>query len=81
MIKFASVALTAALGAAALAQSLPAAADPAVVVEVPARSGAIVAPAGFIPAHYRAYDGHDRYWHHRHERFDRFHHRRHWYWY
>jgi hypothetical protein len=34
---------------------------------------------GFIAAHYRTYDGHDRYWHRRHERFDRFHHR--WYWY
>jgi hypothetical protein len=66
MMKLTSVALSAALGVAAVAASLPAAACP--VVEV-------VRPVGYVPVHYRPYYAHARYWHPEVVRFDRFHHR------
>jgi hypothetical protein len=69
MIKLASFALSAAVGIAGVAQSLPAAACPA---GVGYRAGVVVAPAGYFPVHYRPYYVHDRYWHHD-DRYDRFH--------
>jgi hypothetical protein len=69
MIKLASFALSAALGVAGVAQSLPAAAYPV----VSAREGVVVAPAVYVPIRYRPYYVHDRYWHHGYYRYDRFH--------
>jgi hypothetical protein len=64
MYKIASVALTAALGVAGVAQSQPAEAHPYVVVE----------PYAFAPAYYAPYYWHGQYWHGRywHHGYDRY---------
>jgi len=83
MIKLTSLALTAALGVAAAVSISPAVAGPAVVVAVPVPAVTVGAPVAYVPAYYRPYFGHDRYWGHDHRwhrgawRYDRFHHR--WY--
>jgi hypothetical protein len=70
MIKLASFALSAALGVAGVAQSVPAAACPTAGIVY--RGGAV--PVAYYPERFRPYFVHDRYWHHRYEHFDRFHH-------
>ena len=79
MYKFASVALTAALGVAGVAQSVPAEAHPYVSVGIGFPSAAVVEPFAYAPAYYRTYYyGHGRYWRHDYDRDrdDRFHRRR-----
>ena len=78
MYKFASVALTAALGVAGVAQSVPAEAHPYISVGIGFPSVAVVEPFGYAPAHYRPYHyEHGRYWRHDYDRDrdDRFHRR------
>lgn len=81
MYKIASVALTAALGVAAVTQSAPAEAHPYVSVDI-GLPGIAVAPFayaspyyGYAPAYYRPYYyAHGGYWRRDFDR-DRFHHR------
>ena len=78
MYKFASVALTAALGVAGVAQSVPAEAHPYISVGIGFPSVAVVEPFGYAPAYYRPYYyEHGRYWRHDYDRDrdDRFHRR------
>ncbi len=65
MIKFACLALSAALGVAGLVQSQSAGACPA--------AGAAVAPVVLYPIHARPYYVLVRDWHRQHERFARWH--------
>jgi hypothetical protein len=76
MYKFASVALTAALGVAGVAPSVPAEAHPYVSVGFPVV--AVVEPFAYAPAYDRPYYyAHGRYWRHDYDRDrdDRFHRR------
>jgi hypothetical protein len=78
MYKFASVALTAALGVAGVAQSVPAEAHPYVSVGIGFPGVAVVEPYAYAPAYYGAYYyAHGRYWRHDYgrDRDDRFHRR------
>ena len=78
MYKFASVALTAALGVAGVAQSVPAEAHPYVSVGIGFPGVAVVEPFAYAPAYYGPYYyAHGRYWRHDHDRDrdDRFHRR------
>jgi len=76
MYKIASVALTAALGIAGVAQSQSAEAHPYVAIGYP--GPVVVAPYGYAPAFYGPYYyGHGRYWHHGYDRY-RYEHFRHW---
>ena len=82
MYKIASVALSAALGVAAVAQSTPAEAHPYVSVGLGLPGVAVVDPFVYAPGYYAPYYyahgrywrrdfGRDRYDHFRHERWDR----------
>jgi hypothetical protein len=69
MYKIASVALTAALGIAGVAKSVPAEAHPYVSVAIGLPGVAVVAPVayapdyyGYTPAYYRPYYANGRYW-------------------
>jgi hypothetical protein len=78
MYKFASVALTAALGVAGVAQSAPAEAHPYVSVGIGLPGVAVVDPFYYAPAYYGPYySAHGRYWHRDYDRDrdDRFHRR------
>jgi len=75
MYKIASIALTAALGIAGVAQTQTAEAHPYVSVAYP--GAVVVQPYGYVPAYYAPYYWHGRYWHHGYERY-RFDHGRHW---
>jgi len=78
MYKIASVALTAALGIAGVAQSQPAEAHPYVGVGIGYPGAVVVEPVGYAPGFYRPYDyWHGRYWHHGYDRY-RYEHFRHW---
>jgi hypothetical protein len=79
MYKFASVALTAALGVAGVAQSVPAEAHPYVSVGIGFPGVAVAEPFAYAPAYYGPYYyAHGRYWRHDYDRNrdDRFHRRR-----
>jgi hypothetical protein len=85
MYKIASIALTAALGVAGVAQSVTAEAHPYVSVGIGLPGIAVVAPIAYAPPYYGyapAYNGpyyyaHGRYWRHDYDRDrdDRFHRR------
>jgi hypothetical protein len=78
MYKFASVALTAALGLAGVAESVPAEAHPYVSVGIGLPGVAVVGPFPYGPAYYGPYyHERGRYWRHDfdRDRDDRFHHR------
>ncbi len=78
MYKFASVALTAALGVAGVAQSVPAEAHPYVSVGNGLPGVAVVEPFAYAPAYYGPYFyEHGRYWRRDYDRDrdDRFHRR------
>lgn len=84
MYKIASVALTAALGVAGIAHSIPAEAHPYVSVGIGFPGVAFVEPFAYAPAYYRAYGpeyyrpyyyAHGRYWRHDYDRDDRYHRR------
>jgi hypothetical protein len=78
MYKIASIALTAALGVAGVAQSQPAEAHPYVAVGIGYPGAVVVEPYAFAPAYYGPYYyGHGRYWHHGYDRY-RYEHFRHW---
>ena len=64
MYKFASVALTAALGVAGVAQSAPAEAHPYVRVGIGFPGVAVVEPFYYAPVYY----AHGRYWHRDYDR-------------
>jgi hypothetical protein len=66
MYKIASVALSAALGVAGIAQSVPAEAHPFVSVRIGLPGVAVVEPFAYAPAYYAPYD----YWHGRYWRYD-----------
>jgi hypothetical protein len=68
MYKIASIALTAALGVAGVAQSQPAEAHPYVAVGI---------GYPYAPVYYAPYYWHGRYWHHGYDRY-RYDHFRHW---
>lgn len=55
MYKIASIALSAALGIAGIAQSTPAESRPEVTLGVQVPGVAVAEPAGFVPAYYRPY--------------------------
>lgn len=71
MYKLASVALTAVLGVAGVAQTTTAKADPYISVGIGFPGVAVVAPY-YAPAYYRPYYWQGRYWHRDYDR-DRFH--------
>ena len=78
MYKFASVALTAAIGVAGVAQSVPAEAHPYVSVGIGLPGVAVVEPFAYAPAYYGPYYyEHGRYWRRDYDRDrdDRFHRR------
>jgi len=79
MYKLASVALSAALGVAGVAQSAPAEAHPCITVGIGFPRVAVIEPFAYAPGYYgpRYYE-HGRYWHHDYDRDrdDHFHH--HW---
>jgi hypothetical protein len=79
MYKLASVALAAALGVAAVAQSVPAEAHPYVSVGISFPGVAVVEPFSYAPAYYAPhYYAHGRYWHRDYDRDGDDHFRRHW---
>jgi hypothetical protein len=78
MYKFASVALTSALGVAGVAQSVPAEAHPYVSVGIGFPGVAVVEPFAYAPAYHGPYYyEHGRYWRRDYDRDrdDRFHRR------
>jgi hypothetical protein len=76
MYKFASVALTAALGVAGVAQSVPAEAHPYVSVGIGFPGVAVIEPFAYAPAYYGPYYyAHGRYWRRDYDR-DRYDHDR-----
>jgi hypothetical protein len=79
MYKLASVALSAALGVAGVAQSVPAEAHPYVSVGIGVPGAVVVEPFSYAPGYYGSYYYvHGGYWHRDYDRdrYDRFH--RHW---
>jgi hypothetical protein len=75
MIKLASLALTAALGVAGLAQSAPLEAHPYLGVGI----GVPTVPVAYGPAYYGPYrNGYGQYWRPGFERYGRGHYYRHW---
>ena len=79
MYKLASVALSAALGVAGVAQSVPAEAHPYVSVGIGFPGVAVVEPFVYAPAYYRPYyRAHGRYWHRDYDRDRDDHFRRDW---
>jgi len=79
MYKLASVALSAALGVAGVAQSAPAEAHPYVSVGIGFPGVAVVEPVSYAPGYYAPYYYvHGRYWRRDYDRDRDDHFRRHW---
>ena len=79
MYKLASVALSAVLGVAGVAQSMPAQAHPYVSVGIGFPGVAVVEPVSYAPGYYAPYYyAHGRCWHRDYDRDRDDHFRRHW---
>jgi hypothetical protein len=80
MYKLASVALSAALGVAGVAQSVPAEAHPYVSVAIAVPGVAVVEPFAYAPGYYYSphYYEHSRYWRRDYDRDRDSHFHRHW---